>query len=388
MSYIPRLVTPVLKRAARAFPALVVTGPRRAGKTTVLTHVFPNATVVALDAPDVLAAIRADPRRFLDEQRGVTIVDEIQNAPDLFAYVKERIDQEPNRRGRWLLTGSQEAPLMQHVSESLAGRAAVIGLLPLSTAETPKVDLLNGGFPEVVRRPRDRSLWFESYLQTYLERDVRTVLSVRDLSTFRRFLSLVASRTGQMLNKADLAAPLGLTIPTISQWIGVLEITGHVLVVPPYFENFGKRLVKTPKVYFADSGLACHLVGVTTATELERSPFREALFEGYVASEIVKSQLNRGLRRELYFFRDHQGFEVDFLFRQGGDTWLVEAKAGSTPVPRDATALAQLSSRFKGPQPRCALVYRGARQRAVTEAITEGVRAVRVDDFVGELNGP
>lgn len=146
--------------------------------------------------------------------------------------------------------------------------------------------------------------------------------------------------------------------------------------------------MKTPKVFFADSGLACHLGGVTNATELERSPFRGALFEGYVASEIVKSQLNRGERRELYFFRDHQGFEVDFLFRQGGDTWLVEAKAGSTPVPRDATALTQLSSRFKGPQPQCALVYRGARQRAVTEAITEGVRAVRVDDFVGELNGP
>jgi predicted AAA+ superfamily ATPase len=387
MPYIARLITPLLERAARAFPALVLTGPRRAGKTTVLTRAFPNATVVALDAPDVLAAVRADPRRFLDERRGVTILDEIQNAPELFAYLKERIDREPRRRGRWLLTGSQEAPLMQHVSESLAGRAAVIGLLPLSTAESSKVDLLNGGFPEVVSRPRDRALWFESYLQTYLERDVRAVLNVRDLSTFRRFLSLLASRTGQMLNKADIAAPLGLSIPTIGQWLGVLETTGHVLVVPPYFENFGKRLVKTPKVYVADSGLACHLVGITNAKELERSPFHGALFEGYVAAEIVKSQLNRGVRRELYFFRDHQGFEIDFLFRQSGEIWLVEAKATSTPLPRDAAALVQLASRFNGSRPRGVLVYRGARRRAVTEAIAEGARAVRIDGFIGEMNG-
>ncbi|MBK8247102.1 MAG: DUF4143 domain-containing protein [Gemmatimonadetes bacterium] len=163
---------------------------------------------------------------------------------------------------------------MQHVTESLAGRAAVLGLLPLAAAESPKVTLLHGGFPEVVLRPRDRSLWFESYLQTYLERDVRAVLNVRDLSTFRRFLTLLAARTGQLLNKADLAAPLGVSIPTIGEWIGVLEVTGQLFVVPPYFENLGKRLVKTPKVFLADSGLACHLLGVTKMEDWERSRSR------------------------------------------------------------------------------------------------------------------
>jgi uncharacterized protein len=383
--FIPRLIAPVLQRAARAFPALVLTGPRRAGKTTVLTRTFPSATVVPLDAPDVLAAVRADPRQFLDTLRGVTILDEIQNAPELFGYLKERIDREPTRRGRWLLTGSQEAPLMQRVSESLAGRAAVVGLWPLSGAESPKVTLLHGGFPEVIRRPRDRSLWFESYLQTYLERDVRAVLNVRDLSTFRRFLSLLASRTGQLLNKADLAAPLGVSIPTIGEWISVLEITGQLLVVPPYFENFGKRLVKSPKLYFADSGLSAHLLGIRSADELERSPFRGALFEGQIATELVKAQLNRGLRRELYHFRSHQGLEVDFICRHGDRTLLIEAKSTQTPLPRDTTGLTQIGSSMPAAAERL-LVHRRSRTRPHTRTIAPGVRAVDVEAFVGELN--
>lgn len=274
---------------------------------------------------------------------------------------------------------------MQRVTESLAGRVAVLGLLPLSAAESPKVNLLHGGFPEVVLRPRDRSLWFESYLQTYLERDVRAVLNVRDLSTFRRFLTLLATRTGQLLNKADLAAPLGVSIPTIGEWIGVLEVTGQLFVVPPYFENLGKRLVKTPKVFLADSGLACHLLGITTMEDWERSPFKGALFEGWVASEIVKSQLNTGQRRELYFFRDHQGLEVDFLFRRGTETLLVEAKASSTPLPRDAAHVAQLAERISG-SATALVVYRRGRTRPVTEAILPGVRAVDIADFIGELN--
>jgi uncharacterized protein len=385
MRHIPRLITPVLRQAARAFPAVVITGPRRAGKTTVLTHAFPDATVVALDAPDMLLAVRSDPRRFLDEQTGVTILDEIQNAPELFAYLKERIDRAPQQRGRWLLTGSQEAPLMRHVTESLAGRTAVLGLLPLSVAETPKCNPVYGGYPESIARPNTRALWFESYIQTYLERDVRAILNVRDLATFRRFLAMLASRSGQLLNKADLAAPLGLTIPTIGEWINVLEITGHIIVVPPYFENFGKRLVKTPKLYFADTGLACHLLGIASASEFERSPFKGALFEAFVAGEIVKAQLNAGARRELYFFRDHQGLEVDFLLRRGEATWLIEAKASSTPLPRDAASIAHLQLRASGSAAGF-LVYRRSPSRPISEALTPGVRAMDLADFVQTLN--
>src|SRR5207237_3519200 len=184
-------------------------------------------------------------------------------------------------------------------------------LLPCSLAETKIVNLLHGGFPEVLARPKARSLWFASYLQTYLERDVRAITNVRDLATFRRFLALLASRHGQVLNKTDLAAPLGISVPTVAQWLGVLETTAQVLIVPPFYENLGKRLLKSPKVYIADSGLACHLLGIDTAAELAKSPFRGALFEGFIAAEIVKAQVNAGRSRELYYFRDEQGLEVD-----------------------------------------------------------------------------
>ena len=236
--------------------------------------------------------------------------DEIQNVPELFEYVRTRIDERPRAMGQWLFTGSQEAPLMESVSESMAGRAAVLQLLPFSLAESTRVNLLHGGYPEVLARPKGRQLWFSSYLQTYLERDVRAITQVRDLATYRRFLSLLAARHGQQLNRSDVAGPLGVTVPTVNEWLRILEITNQVIIVPPYFENFGKRLTKIPKVYIADSGLACHLLGIETADELERSPFLGPLFEGFVASEILKNQVNRGARKELYYFRDQQGLNA------------------------------------------------------------------------------
>jgi hypothetical protein len=225
----------------------------------------------------------------LEEIKLPAIVDEIQNAPELFSYIRSMIDQGPRKPGRWLLTGSQDFSLMRGVSESMTGRAAVFGLLPLSYREIGSWDLIRGGFPEAVLRPRGSRLWFSSYVQTYLERDVRSIQAVKDLPTFRRFLTLLASRNGQVLNKTDLASPLGVSVPTISQWVGVLETTGHILLVPPFFENFGKRLIKSPKLYWLDSGLACFLLGIETKRELERSPFLGSIFEGFVASEIIKN---------------------------------------------------------------------------------------------------
>jgi predicted AAA+ superfamily ATPase len=230
MRYIPRQLAPVLVDASRHFPAVVVTGPRRAGKTTLLRKLFPNARYVLLEDPDIQGRVRSDPRAFLEELQPPVIFDEIQNAPELLDYVRTVIDNKPRYMGQWLFTGSQEAPLMRGVSESMAGRAAILQLLPLSLTETVKVNLLHGGFPEVLARPQARNLWFSSYLQTYLERDVRAITNVRDLVTFRRFLSVIASRHGQILNKTDLAAPLGVSVPTIGEWLSILEATGQIIL--------------------------------------------------------------------------------------------------------------------------------------------------------------
>jgi predicted AAA+ superfamily ATPase len=355
----------------------VVTGPRRSGKTTLLRSVFPAAEYHLLEDPDLVARFRADPRTFVDGLRPPVILDEIQHVPEILAYVRTIVDESPRRAGRFLLTGSQEAPLMRGVTESMAGRAAVLQLLPLSLAESPKVSLLRGGFPEVIARPGAARLWFSSYLQTYLERDVRAVTQIRDLSTFRRFLGLVASRSGQVLNRSDLAAPLGVSVPTVSHWLSILETTALVLLVPPFYESFGKRIVKSPKLYLADPGLASHLLGLDTLRELERSPFLGPVWEGFVAAEIVKQQVNAGRRRELYWFRDQQGLEVDFVVPEtAARLLLIEAKATRTPRPEHADPIARLG-RAVGPRTaRGLVVHRGAgRERA----LRPGVEAVPLD---------
>src|SRR6202162_968506 len=386
MRYIERRLASVLLDAARNFPAVVVTGPRRAGKTTLLRRLFPKTRYVLLADPDIHARGRSDPRAFLDALHPPVVFDEIQNTPELLAYVRTVIDTGPRRMGQWLFTGSQEAPLMQGISESMARRAAILQLLPFSLAETKRVNLLHGGFPEVLARPEARSLWFASYLQTYLERDVRAITNVRDLATFRRFLALLASRHGQILNKTDLAAPLGVTVPTIGDWLHILEVTGQIILVPPYFENLGKRLIKSPKVYLGDSGLACYLLGLTSSAELERSPFLGALFEGFVAAEILKSQANRGLQKELYFFRDQQGLEVDFLVpRRNSNLWLVEARAGKTVRPSMAAPLLSLRRASPKRSRRLIVVHRKSRSQSPTTAIAGGVEALDVEQFIQEL---
>jgi predicted AAA+ superfamily ATPase len=339
-----------------------------------------------LEDPDTQARVRTDPRAFLEELKPPTLFDEIQNTPELLEYIRTLIDQKPHGMGQWLFTGSQEAPLMQGISESMAGRAAILQLLPFGLAESKKVSLLVGGFPEVVARPSARGLWFSSYLQTYLERDVRAIINVRDLVTFRRFLALLASRHGQVLNKTDLAAPLGVSVPTIGEWVHVLEVTGQILLVPPYFENFGKRLIKSPKVYWEDSGLACYLLGISSRSELERSPFLGNLHEGFVASEILKSQTNRGQRKEIYYFRDQQGLEVDFLLpRSSGKLWLIECKATKTVRPSMARPLLSLQRSLPRPADRLIVVHRKSQSSVSTAAIAPNVEALDTERFVGRL---
>jgi hypothetical protein len=351
MRYINRLIEKEIIEASRAFPALLVTGPRRAGKTTLLKKLFPKASYYLLEDPDAISRVKADPRSFVEEIKPPAILDEIQNTPELFNYLRTHIDENPRRFGQWYFTGSQDVSLMKGVSESMAGRVAVFHLLPFSSKETEKVSIVHGGFPEVLAKPKAASIWFRSYIQTYLERDVRSISAIKDLAAFRRFLALLASRSGAVLNKTDIAAPLGISVPALTEWINILEITGQIIVVPPFYENFGKRLIKSPKIYFADSGLVSYLLGIETEGALRKSTFFGQIFEGFVASEVIKHQINNGKRREIYYFRDQQGLEVDFIIPTASAKLLVmEAKAVRAVRPSMAVPLDKLTraiSRYK-----------------------------------------
>ncbi len=387
MPYIERMLASQLLKAGRAFSAVLLTGPRQCGKTTLLRHLHPRASYVLLEDPDVIARVRTDPRAFIDALRPPVILDEMQNTPELFNYVRTRIDSAPSRKGQWILTGSQEAGLMKGVTESMAGRAAILHLLPLSVLESKKVNLIRGGYPGVINRPSSADIWFRSYVQTYLERDVRAVTAIRDLGTFRRFLALLASRTGSILNKTDLAAPLGVSVPTITEWLNALEVTGQILLVPPFYENFSKRLIKSPKVYFVDSGLACHLLGIGSVAALQKSTFHGPLFEGFVAAEIAKQQVNRGGRVEIYCFRDQQGFEVDFIVPRGTRRLaLLEVKASRTPTPAMAQPIARLATSIKGYRTEQLVVHGGAETSVAAGALSPGVSAVTLAELLKDFS--
>ena len=376
--YIHRSLEAIVKRAAREFPALVLTGPRQSGKTTLLRRLFdPTHGYASLEPPDVRAAAVADPRGFLDLNPPPVILDEIQYAPDLLPYIKERIDQNRSGRGQYLLTGSQNLLLMERVSESLAGRTGTLRLLPLSQAEAsgsasarmpweisgPKqkqrrmhpsstqmwLNLIRGSYPELVKEPnRDLGLWHASYMQTYLERDVRTLRHVGDLTLFQNFLRALAARSAQLLNLADLARDLGVAVNTTKAWLSVLEATHQVIVLRPYFANIGKRLVKTPKIYFTDTGTLCYLVGLKNPEHAASGPMGGAIFETAVVSELVKRLWHRGEEPRIYFWRTSAGTEVDILLEMGDKLLPIEVKASATPRPSMASSIVTFKRDFAG----------------------------------------
>jgi hypothetical protein len=250
------------------------------------------------------------------------------------------------------------------------------------------VDVVHGGFPEALGSPKTAGVWFRSYIQTYLERDVRAISSIKNLATFRRFLAILASRSGQVLNRTEIASPLGVSIPTVSEWLGILETTMQVMLVHPFYENLGKRLVKSPKVYFTDSGLLCYLLGIASEVELMKSPFAGPVFEGFVASEIAKAQINSGQRREVYFFRDRQGLEVDFLVPTAGRRIvLIEAKASRTVQPGMAGPMLKLVKSLSRHRTDCFVVHRSSADGPGMTALASGVKAIPVSAIGSALSG-
>ena len=336
---ISRDLTPRLLQAAQASPAITLTGPRQSGKTTLARAVFAEHGYVSLEAPDVRAFATEDPRGFLAQYPQGAIVDEVQRVPELPAYLQGIVDADP-RPGRWILTGSQNLALAASVSQSLAGRTAVHYLLPLTRAEVVRFEqhprsleeaMLAGGYPRIFDEALDPSEWLRSYVATYIERDVRTISQVGDLVTFQRFLELCAGRTGQLINYSDLASDCGVSQPTARAWLGVLEASFIVFRLPPFHRNLGKRLIKTPKLHFYDTGLACWLIGIRTPQQLRSHPLRGPIFETWVVSEIVKHRLNRGESRGLSFYRNRDGAEVDLVIEGPSRLTLVEAKSSQTP---------------------------------------------------------
>lgn len=349
-----RTLSDTLRRLALSFPVVAVTGPRQSGKTTLARAVFADKPYVSLENPAELAFAQEDPRGFLARFPEGAVFDEAQRWPELFSWLQGMVDED-RRPGRFVLTGSQQFGLLAGITQSLAGRVAVTQLLPLSLAELvaggfdPSLDrlLLTGGYPALHAGAVPAQDWFPSYVATYVERDVRQVMQVQDLVTFQRFLRLCAARSGQLLNLAALAGEAGIAQGSARAWLSVLESSYLVHRLPPYHRNFGKRLVKTPKLYFLDVGLACWLLGIASPDMLALHPLRGALFETWVVGEFVKARFNAGLPADLYFWRDNNGLESDLLFERGNRVQPVEIKSGQTVTP-DYIRAGQKAGRIAG----------------------------------------
>ena len=334
---ISRRAEHTLSQLASGFPIVAITGPRQSGKTTLARGAFPHLPYVNLEDPDTRALASEDPRRFLARLADGAVLDEVQRVPQLMSYLLGVADASP-AMGRWVLTGSQQFGLMGGITQSLAGRVGMLTLLGLANGELAErrdsleERLWRGGYPAL--HARGRSLqpehWFAAYVATYLERDVRLLLNVSNLLTFQRFVAMCAARSGQLLNLNSLASDCGISQPTARQWLTVLQANHLVALLPPYHRNFGKRLVKAPKLYFLDTGLLCWLLRIGSPSELQIHAVRGAIFETWVVSETLKHRLNLGLPADLYFWRDNHGLEVDLVFEHGRQLHSVECKSGTT----------------------------------------------------------
>ncbi len=370
--HIKRAMEPELLRAAKQYPVVTVTGPRQAGKTTMVRDTFPKKKYINLEEPDIRAFAESDPRGFLNTMPKGGIIDEVQRAPMLLSYIQVRVD-ENKIPGEFIITGSHQLALHEAISQSLAGRTEILNLLPLSITELAAVNidltldqyLLNGFLPRIYADSLNPTKVYRGYLQTYIERDVRQILQVKDLRLFQNFIKLCAGRVGSILNKESLGNDLGLSATTITQWLSVLEASFIIVQISPYYENFGKRVIKSPKLYFTDVGLAAYLLGIENLEQIRRDPLRGFLVENLVVTEMMKTRLNKGLEPQLYYYRDNHQHEVDLIYKKSSELIPVEIKASETFNPIFVKNLKYYESIAKSSVKNGYLIYAGVHEQEV-----------------------
>lgn len=366
-AYIKRKIESTILEAARYFPVITITGPRQSGKTTMLKQIFPHLHYYSLEDLDTRAFAMEDPVRFLHLHEEGMILDEVHNYPELLSYIQGIVDEQPQKK--FVLSGSSNFALLKKVSQSLAGRSGVFELMPLSIEEVKGqveyVDdadqlLYQGLYPAVCSGKNIPKFLYPSYVKTYLERDVRDLLNVKDMRQFNMFLKLCAGRIGSVFNASEIAGEVGVSSKTIQAWVSILQASYVVLLLPPYFENSRKRLIKSPKIYFCDTGLACTLLGIESAEQLAFDKMRGHLFENLIVVELLKRRLNEGKESNIYFYRDSNQNEVDILVDNGSSLDAIEVKSAMTYSPSFEKALLKVNEWVNPPVGQRTIVYAGA----------------------------
>jgi len=363
-TYVHRQIEGVIKKLVGGFPAVALTGPRQSGKSTLLENTFGKTySIVSFDDPLTRDRAISDPKLFREELGERVIFDEIQYVPQILSYIKMLIDKYRRKNGRYIITGSQQFNLIKNLGDTLAGRIALLDLLPFSVPEKSRVPSLQdelsvtqnsfahsclvGSFPEVVLRSDIKTdAWYSSYIQTYLERDIRTLYNIGSLREFQQFLRLLAARCSQLLNLSSFANDIGVSVNTIKKWLSILEASRIIYILPPYYRNLGKRITKSPKVYFLDVGLVCYLTGITTKESLFKGPMAGQLFENFIIQETIKCFFNRGVRPNLFYLRTHNNVEVDLIIEKNLQLFPFEIKLTKTPTMHMAKPIEALISNF------------------------------------------
>jgi predicted AAA+ superfamily ATPase len=372
---IPRTLSPVLAQLATQYPVVTVTGPRQSGKTTLCRSCFPDKPYINLESPDIREYANTDPRGFLGSYPDGAILDEIQRVPDLLSYLQPIIDA-TGRPGRYILTGSQQFEVMNRISQSLAGRTGLLKLLPFSIEELsashplPAIDtlLLTGFYPRIHDAGLNPTQALGDYFETYVERDLRQLVAVKELALFEKFVRLCAGRIGQLLNLQSLGNDVGISHTTARNWLTLLEASYIAFLLPPWHANISKRQIKSPKLYFHDVGLAAYLLGAENETHIDRHPLRGNLFENMIVVEALKYRYHRGKRSNLHFWRDARGNEIDLVIESGPDALLVEIKAGATISQDWFKTLDLLTANLPGKRVARALVYGGSERQSRSNA--------------------